>query len=230
VVIRDWCIGCGLCANQCPYDSIQMHDAAVIRSGAPGWYWTADDDSADDTSWRRQSFRETKWHIGATPFDWGIAMRLAVNGASVKRVRFRHRFEVAASSRPSQAAYQLTVTSPGTGLEVYLNGSRLDLTQDPPQKKRSEYAADIAGSSLRRGDNVVAIAVAPAAEFNALLLDARLDRLAEESEEFEEKLVTERAVVCDQCSSLSGNRAACVYACPHDAAFRVDTWADFPEA
>jgi CRP-like cAMP-binding protein len=25
IIIRDWCIGCGLCANQCPYGSIQMH-------------------------------------------------------------------------------------------------------------------------------------------------------------------------------------------------------------
>ena len=33
--------------------------------------------------------------------------------------------------------------------------------------------------------------------------------------------VTERAVVCDQCSSLPAG-PACVYACPHDAALRVD--------
>ena len=25
IFIEDWCIGCGLCAQQCPYDSIQMH-------------------------------------------------------------------------------------------------------------------------------------------------------------------------------------------------------------
>lgn len=33
--------------------------------------------------------------------------------------------------------------------------------------------------------------------------------------------VTERAVVCDQCASLDGV-PSCVYACPHDAARRVD--------
>lgn len=33
--------------------------------------------------------------------------------------------------------------------------------------------------------------------------------------------VTDRAVVCDQCSSLPTG-PACVYACPHDAAIRVD--------
>ncbi|MCE9592128.1 MAG: cyclic nucleotide-binding domain-containing protein [Planctomycetes bacterium] len=25
IVIEDWCVGCGVCAKQCPYDSIQMH-------------------------------------------------------------------------------------------------------------------------------------------------------------------------------------------------------------
>ncbi len=25
IFIEDWCVGCGLCARQCPYDSIQMH-------------------------------------------------------------------------------------------------------------------------------------------------------------------------------------------------------------
>jgi Fe-S-cluster-containing hydrogenase component 2 len=24
IIIRDWCIGCGMCADQCPYGSIQM--------------------------------------------------------------------------------------------------------------------------------------------------------------------------------------------------------------
>lgn len=25
ILIEDWCVGCGVCAKQCPYDSIQMH-------------------------------------------------------------------------------------------------------------------------------------------------------------------------------------------------------------
>jgi Fe-S-cluster-containing hydrogenase component 2 len=36
------------------------------------------------------------------------------------------------------------------------------------------------------------------------------------------KQVTERAVVCDMCSSLPSRSPSCVYACPHDAAMRVD--------
>lgn len=34
--------------------------------------------------------------------------------------------------------------------------------------------------------------------------------------------VTQQAVVCDQCGSLADGKPSCVYACPHDAAERVD--------
>ena len=42
------------------------------------------------------------------------------------------------------------------------------------------------------------------------------------------KLVTEKAVVCDMCSSRPGGEPACVAECPHDAAMRVDAQNDFP--
>jgi Fe-S-cluster-containing dehydrogenase component/CRP-like cAMP-binding protein len=37
------------------------------------------------------------------------------------------------------------------------------------------------------------------------------------------KTVNERAVVCDLCSSLPSKAPSCVYACPHDAAMRVNS-------
>ncbi len=48
-------------------------------------------------------------------------------------------------------------------------------------------------------------------------LPEKAGSIAEESVE-----VTQRAVVCDQCQSLSDGVPSCVYACPHDAALRVD--------
>ena len=48
------------------------------------------------------------------------------------------------------------------------------------------------------------------------------------AEEVREKLVTDRAVVCDLCSTLSGQTPACVRACPHDAAMRVNARFEFP--
>ncbi len=34
MLIEDWCIGCGVCANQCPYNSIQMHDRSEFEAAA----------------------------------------------------------------------------------------------------------------------------------------------------------------------------------------------------
>ncbi len=31
VIIEDWCIGCGKCANQCPYGNINMHEFPALR-------------------------------------------------------------------------------------------------------------------------------------------------------------------------------------------------------
>jgi hypothetical protein len=68
------------------------------------------------------------------------------------------------------------------------------------------------------------------------LLELRMDEIRvpdvppvlRESAEISEKVVTNLAVVCDQCSSQWGQRPACVTACPHDAAMRVDARIDFP--
>jgi Fe-S-cluster-containing hydrogenase component 2 len=48
-------------------------------------------------------------------------------------------------------------------------------------------------------------------------LPKKAGSIAEESVE-----VAQRAVVCDQCQSLSDGVPSCVHACPHDAALRVD--------
>lgn len=234
--IRDWCIGCGLCADQCPYDSIQMHEAATIPTAAPGWLWI--DDASDEvgSSWNRPNFPDRQWRVGTTPFSWGIDLHLAcTNGlqrmpSSVERLYFRYRFRPRPSmNRQGLSRHRLLITSQGTSVEAYLNGQLLELKQDAAQKKRSQFACEIKDEILQRGEKVLAIVVAPPKEFGATVLDARIDTLAAESEEAEEKLVTKRAVVCDQCSSLSGDRHACVYACPHEAAMRIDAWQNFPE-
>ena len=34
IIIEDWCIGCGLCAEQCPYGNINLHEFSVTRPNA----------------------------------------------------------------------------------------------------------------------------------------------------------------------------------------------------
>ncbi len=57
--------------------------------------------------------------------------------------------------------------------------------------------------------------------YGALLPEWRA-RLAAGTESPEFRLYVEKAVVCDLCASTNLGREACVYACPHDAAMRVN--------
>jgi Fe-S-cluster-containing hydrogenase component 2 len=80
--------------------------------------------------------------------------------------------------------------------------------------------------------------VAPTAKSADVLLQVRLDEVVRPqlpadvdevtAAEVSQKLVTERAVVCDLCSSLPRQQPACVQACPHDAALRVNARSAFP--
>ena len=54
-------------------------------------------------------------------------------------------------------------------------------------------------------------------------------RTASLGADVELKSVSEQAVVCDLCASAPAGDPNCVYACPHDAALRVDA-AEFFQA
>jgi CRP-like cAMP-binding protein/Fe-S-cluster-containing hydrogenase component 2 len=233
VVIRDWCIGCGVCARQCPYDSIQMHDESLIPTGTPGWRWLHSTEPPGK-KWSARSYRAEHWLPGVSPFEWNIENALVMNAASSGNFYFRYEFTVEAARLSSDRTWRFLATTKGQGsstkkaLELYVDGELLHLEQDAPQAKRGEYVASLPLARLGKGTHVVAARVAAPVPFAATIFDLRLDLVTGEREDTEEKLVTERAVVCDQCSTLSGKRQACVYACPHEAAMRVDSWVAFP--
>ena len=114
-----------------------------------------------------------------------------------------------------------------------MNGVEVTTEEKPRQGKRG-YAIAAGRKLLRAGKNVVAVKVTPSPGNSGVLLDLRLDEVrrpalpAGAGGEFSEKLVDERAVVCDLCSTQFGQRPACVNACPHDAAMRVDARFAFP--
>jgi Fe-S-cluster-containing hydrogenase component 2 len=232
VLIRDWCIGCGVCSRQCPYDAIQMHDESVIPAGAPGWRWTQSA-QPPPANWFGAKFADRQWLTGACPFLAGIDTRLlfqalGTTGSAAGDYYFRFRFDVDTAGLDPQRTWRLLATCQGKSAEIYLDGQPLSLQQNPQQTKKGEFEAHLPFDQVRRGTHVVAARVVGPVAFNATILDLRLDLVTGEQEDVEVKLVTEKAVVCDQCSSLAGNRHACVYACPHEAALRIDAMAEFP--
>ncbi|MFO0844017.1 MAG: hypothetical protein U0797_16725 [Gemmataceae bacterium] len=107
---------------------------------------------------------------------------------------------------------------------VWLNGVRVPDGKWKPQS--DQYVFELVGDDrklLRPGRNVVAAQVTPVAGQRAVLWQAALDEVRPSG-----AVIPSRAVVCDQCSELPGRQPACVHACPHDAAMRVDAWTAFP--
>ena len=143
VVIREWCIGCGVCARQCPYDSIQMHDTAVVPSGAAGWRWIQDLNTATSPNWKELRHKSSDWNSSSTPFHWDVELQQAVasplvrggRAQQVKRLYFRHEFESQQHLVEGSESFELTATSQGSALEVNLNGQTLQLAQDAAQKE-----------------------------------------------------------------------------------------------
>jgi hypothetical protein len=135
-------------------------------------------------------------------------------------------------------------------VRVWINGHELTAIDKPKRDGRREYSlsprAEANGSAsgaatplLRSSRNVLAVQVAPTAKSTEVLLKVRLDEVrrppvlaAEESNpaaEVTQKLVTERAVVCDLCSVAGFRIPACIRACPHDAAMRLDARLELPK-
>ena len=257
IEIRDWCIGCGLCARQCPYDSIQMHDVGLIPENAAGWSLAPVSTTAGKRWWSRR-YRPSGWASGVAPFEWTLTLfeqlvACARNeswqsntGRLVEPLCFRYTFPLNHDDAAHEH-FRLFVVAQGLAVEAWLNGASVSLQQDAKQKKKGEFEARLARSQLRRSANVVALQVSPpeqtdggvyAPQYNQMILSARLDPIPEagslsmtavgEGTQLEMELVTEKAIVCDLCSQLPNQQPACVAQCPHDAAMRVNARFEFP--
>src|SRR5262249_51492777 len=99
------------------------------------------------------------------------------------------------------------------------------------QGKRT-YAIARESGLLRAGRNVLAVKGGPGGKELEGLLDLRLDEVRRPvvlgGLTGDIKVVSERAVGGDLWSGQHGQAPACVTACPHDAALRVNARTEFP--
>ncbi len=233
MVIENWCIGCGLCATNCPYGSIQMHDIGLIPEGAHGWRYHP---APTDLRWTGLKYRDRHWPLGRAPFRFDLDLRAALldhGGESAKELAFRYEFRLQPTTVQPPGEFRLEATSTDGPLTLWINGQEVTTTEKPKRGKR-EFRITKESGIFRNGVNVVAVKVTPTPRDLEVLLELRLDDVrrpvvpAGMVGDISEKMVTETAVVCDLCSSDYGQKPACVNACPHDAAMRVDARTAFP--
>jgi Fe-S-cluster-containing hydrogenase component 2/CRP-like cAMP-binding protein len=274
IVIEDWCIGCSLCAEQCPYGSIQMHDIGYIAEKARGWRYLTSS-AVGNAAWTEPGYNDARWPQGAGPFvntrqfrdtlypdrqadgramtDSSHYPRASMADSLLTQYRslgitrptepvcFRYAFSLSRDAARGGRRFKLELTSMYPAVAVWMNGVPLETTDRPRRDGKREYwigpksPTEEGPKVLRSGRNVLAVQVTPdTTSQGEVILKVRLDEVlkpsagGEAAEEVTQKLVTERAVVCDLCSGQLGQVPACVNACPHDAAVRVDARTDFP--
>ncbi len=256
MAVEDWCIGCNLCSSNCPYGAIQMHDVGLVPAGARGWRYLPA--AAAAGPWQHPAYRDHHWAAGRGPFRLDRELRVGLAGhlarlglpggpAAGEALCFRLEFEVAGEVLQPDSQFKLEVTTPDEAVAVWLNGLplRVDRAKGPkrefwlPQSGfRSAQARHADGAAatvrLRPGRNLVAARVRPPSEGPDVFFDLRLDEvhrptvLDDVAEAVTQKIVTHRAVVCDLCCDQPGGQPACVSACPHDAALRINARAELP--
>jgi Fe-S-cluster-containing hydrogenase component 2/CRP-like cAMP-binding protein len=223
ILIRDWCIGCGACAEQCPYGSIQMHDIGLVPARTRGWRYQP---APDDFGWTDSDFEDDDWQLAATPVEddalFDESLQTLPDYQARGAVAFRHLFRIAPNDFQADGTLHLELKAPSDQARVWLNGKELQTAEKQRQGKR-KYAIGPAQHFVTPGENTLAVLVPRAAEptgqpFFTLRLDAERDA---DNPTVEIKLVTSLAVVCDLCSTLPTG-PACVNACPHEAAMRIN--------
>jgi CRP-like cAMP-binding protein len=237
MVIENWCIGCGLCAKNCPYGSIQMHDIGIIPEEGHGWRYCPA--ALAGVGWNGRKPTDRHWRAGRAPFVYDVDFRAslpktAVGGQAEAAICFRYEFQPSAEVIHPAAQFTLEVTSTDADATVWLNGKEVPKPPEKPKRGARTYLLSQEEKWLQTGRNVLAVRATPTPGSGEALLAVRLDEVRKPSKtlgltgDISEKGVQEVAVVCDLCSQQYGQRPACVNACPHDAAIRVNAMFEFP--
>jgi Fe-S-cluster-containing hydrogenase component 2 len=257
IIIESWCIGCETCAKQCLYGAIQMHHVGILQRTERGWrfgptangpvllgqmpfhYHRAFRDRcgpATDLTFRREFALSPKDAKDSKSFHLQVlsmapTVEVLINGRSVKLEDVRRKVAGGEMQLRSDRGVKWS-------LEAYLDRESHAKNDSVPHLQRV----------LRQGRNEVTVRVrltanegqAIAIKDEEVLLELGLygvfepivprQLLGENSQILPENLqrVAKTAVVCDMCGGQSSERTACVNACPHEAAYRVEARKFFP--
>jgi hypothetical protein len=233
-----------------------MHDLGIIPEKAQGWRFLPAS-AVTGEKWKSPSFHDAAWLTDDAPFllDRSLQEQLAERrpanvspSPASDAIYFRYVFSLSKQTVRETAELMLEIKSLAPAVTVWINGTEAQPEGKPKRDGTRLYPLALAAAGkpattptppLYAGTNCLAVQVAPTAKPTEILLQIRLDEVRRPQlpgsvdEQLalavEEKLVTFHAVVCDLCSNSTGQVPACVTACPHDAAMRVNAQFEFPK-
>ncbi|HVT87563.1 MAG TPA: cyclic nucleotide-binding domain-containing protein [Tepidisphaeraceae bacterium] len=212
IFIEDWCIGCDLCAQNCPYGNINMHPFEV--------------DTSSKLFQKQSPLRQARVRLDPLPSSLDITLlpeglSYDDNGGWLNYIGLpneKNRGKL--REYCSDASYQRAIGSLLRQMET-----RVPLPILPadfkPEKRLSPYIQfDPAQKSL-----VFLGVITPddKEEYLNFSSDNQYKQAVEKAakQSFGRKAVVYKATTCDLCESLK-QEPNCVYACPHEAAMRVE--------
>ena len=194
IIIEDWCIGCGKCAELCPYGNINMHSFDVIKEVAAE---AAKPAAAAAPAAAAKPATQPPAKPASAPAE--VKPVAAAPAEPAKAPTEAKTAEAAPEANKSAAVPSETVVKP--------------VVAEPAKAPVEAKSADPAPAPAKPAETVAKPAPAPAKKEEP--------KKAEPPKKMVKKKVTvQKATTCDLCTDLSV--PSCVYACPHDAAKRVD--------
>jgi Fe-S-cluster-containing hydrogenase component 2/CRP-like cAMP-binding protein len=196
IIIEDWCIGCSKCAELCPYGNINMVDFQMTRK------------QLADLE-RKEKEKELKKAADAK----AAAAKAAAPAPAAKAVTTPAPAAAAPAAEPKPAA---SAAAPVPPAPVAM---QRDPTGQPPTPAPATPAAVEPAVPVSKPAPAPA-AAKPAAAPAKPAAPVAAKAAAKPVVKAKAKDLVTKATTCDLCTQLSV--PSCVYACPHDAAKRVD--------
>jgi Fe-S-cluster-containing hydrogenase component 2 len=215
IIILDHCIGCDMCAKQCPYNAIQMHSLSMLAGG------TITNAGATGKGSGRESAPLTFPTLWGWETQLGLGREPLFSDTTAEQPPVQVTFTVSGGAAADRKLV-LAIESEGKVEGVAIAGRAVPEDRVIRGKKRTDPAAKVSFGTGEFGlvaGGEIQVRIVPPGKLNGTLVNARLDLLPEKDDV---KAVEQIAVVCDMCESSSLGRPACVYNCPHEAALRLD--------
>ncbi len=216
IIIEDWCIGCRKCEENCPYGNIEMQlfgangSTEIYKQQSPVRLGRIGFDAPP-------GFADACLPVGLE-YD---ARRQMLTYADVPGVAGEEELRAVCADGTYQHAIDALLRQVQTRVTLPI------LPGDFKPSKEIEGVVKLKRASKAEPENAIVfrgiVNGANQAAYRSASSDtnylAAVDQLASETRGM--RAVLSKAAVCDLCESVD-QTPNCVYACPHDAAFRVD--------